>query len=623
MSGETITLDPTGIATGRTQLDITSYVAAAGPNWGDAEIQAYVADQTYGSSVVDYRIPNRTITIPLNLRTLGATLFSTTRASVQSKTGMFQREGGWIGRLVGATQLYADVVSATLHLGGAWLQAYRDADVDAVLTLECLPDWYGDETVLSDHVETTLPHLFFTEAAVAGTYPARVRIVVDNDQATDQHGLLWGVRSRQYSGTTTAALFYEAESLVKVNGAAGTALAGASGGTAVTITSPPQGEWVSMLALQLTAGSAWFTHTGSYRVWGRCYSAGAIPPSYRLQWGPASLSTPVTNAGAALAGTANFYLLDLGGIRIDAPPVGSNQWQGVIQTMAVGTADVASIDCVYFQPLDEDAGRLVASTSSSPSAIAATKSPTVQANNAATGTNLWTWPFGANKFPAMSTPFLTAGQLSEYLQLSGFGFSILSGATITGIQVNMIRERGSPDVQEVRVSLVKTGSVIQTANKSIGAIWASHLSVTFGGPTDLWGTTWSPADVNAAGFGAVVAVKNPGVNNDAQGTVDDLTITVYYTLAGGFTVAADAVAYASQSVELRTDGMFREDSTGTVFGPVSSVVGDLPRLPNTSEGRTTQLFLKFSRGDFDQQPDSGIDDISARITYRPSYLITP
>jgi hypothetical protein len=36
-----------------------------------------------------------------------------------------------------------------------------------------------------------------------------------------------------------------------------------------------------------------------------------------------------------------------------------------------------------------------------------------------------------------------------------------------------------------------------------------------------------------------------------------------------------------------------------------------------------ELFLKASRGDLDQLPDSGIDDISARAFYRPSWLIVP
>jgi hypothetical protein len=68
--------------------------------------------------------------------------------------------------------------------------------------------------------------------------------------------------------------------------------------------------------------------------------------------------------------------------------------------------------------------------------------------------------------------------------------------------------------------------------------------------------------------------------------------------------------------------MFREEATGAAFGPVSHVTGDLPRIPPSgSEGRTVQFFLKASRGDFATLPDTGVDDISARALYRPSFLL--
>ncbi len=52
--------------------------------------------------------------------------------------------------------------------------------------------------------------------------------------------------------------------------------------------------------------------------------------------------------------------------------------------------------------------------------------------------------------------------------------------------------------------------------------------------------------------------------------------------------------------------------------------GELPRIPPAGlEGRTCEVFIKGSRGDFGQLPDNGVDDISARVTYRPSWLFVP
>jgi hypothetical protein len=147
---ETVTLDPSEIATDRTELNITSFIKWEGVEYGDAEIAAYMADQRQGSTPVDYRIPNRTVEIPLVLRVQGATSYATIRANLQAKVALFQREGGWIKRTrSGGGTVFADIVNATLHLGGSSMAGFRDVDVDAWLRLEVLPDWYEAEEVLT------------------------------------------------------------------------------------------------------------------------------------------------------------------------------------------------------------------------------------------------------------------------------------------------------------------------------------------------------------------------------------------------------------------------------------------------------------------------------------------
>lgn len=85
--------------------------------------------------------------------------------------------------------------------------------------------------------------------------------------------------------------------------------------------------------------------------------------------------------------------------------------------------------------------------------------------------------------------------------------------------------------------------------------------------------------------------------------------------------APDAAMYASQSAQLTTDGIFREDSAGVAYGPKIPDSGTLPRLPVSGlEGRVVEVFVKGTRGNFDRIPDSGIDDISAQGFYRPCWL---
>ncbi len=126
---------------------------------------------------------------------------------------------------------------------------------------------------------------------------------------------------------------------------------------------------------------------------------------------------------------------------------------------------------------------------------------------------------------------------------------------------------------------------------------------------------------SALATGGALATGKVGIldfNNDA--TVCTRTFDNF----SAWVPVVDAVAFASQSVELTTQGILREDASGTAYGPVSWVEGDLPRIPPSGqEARTLEVFLKGSRGDLDSLPDSGIDDISARFHYRPSWVTVP
>jgi hypothetical protein len=627
---ETIVLDSTAIATGRTQLDITPWVSSEGVDWGDAAITSFMADAQMGSTVVDYRVPNRTVKIPLNLRAVGATSFATIRQQVQAKAALMQAEGGWIMRQIDSTPLYADVMNATLHLGGSWLAAYRSADTDAVLTIECLPDFYGDEIALSDHVETTLPQLIFTEPLINGNYPGRVRMVVDNDQATDQHGLLWGYRSRYYSGTATAALALECESLTPINGSGGTALAGASGGSAISNFSMPYLTWVPILQTNIATGNKPLEHKGSYRAWIRAWS-NAQRPSLRLVWGVGSLSNPTTNDPVQLPGSGAFYLLDLGVIRLDPALAGTHSWYGVIQCYGTGGNDPIHLDELLFQPLDDGAGQLVAGAPTAPTWCNYERNPSAGADNAGIGTVAWTSP-GSIVIGAGGNPTAVigaGGAATHYLFATGFGFAIPASATIVGIACWMWHASTNANyAADLNIRLLKAGALTGTNMARTTTWWANYWetvwypqNVSGGGPGNLWGTTWTPTDINASNFGiAFSATTGTGTGTLYLGA---LGLQVQFTLPGGFAVAQDAVLYASKTAELRTEGCWRSDANN-VYGRESNVLGDLPRLPPSGlEGRTLQVFLKESRGNLANEPDAGIDDMSCRLYYRPSYLITP
>jgi hypothetical protein len=89
-------------------------------------------------------------------------------------------------------------------------------------------------------------------------------------------------------------------------------------------------------------------------------------------------------------------------------------------------------------------------------------------------------------------------------------------------------------------------------------------------------------------------------------------------------ITSDAAMFASQSLEIRHNGVIREDSGGTTWQQVSSYEGDFLRVPVTGrEGRSIRYIVKACRNDPASGPDSGIDDISATLAVTPRYLSVP
>jgi hypothetical protein len=360
---ETLVLDAVEVAQARTEFDITAYVAQAGPDWGEAAIEQFLADVQLGQIPVDYRMPTRTITIPLLLRgvTSGLT-FEQVRARLQQKAALFQRQGGWIKRQTAIGPLFADVIGATLKFGGSTGQALWGIDADAVLTLVTLPDWYGNEQTIATQTSAVgKAELVMALTGIAGDFPARVRMIVTEVDGKTIRSLFWGVRNRYYSAASTARLAYEAEALTPISpgvlGSAGGASTVKLGQASIT-----QTEWTSVMSTDVASVGP-MTHVGSYRVWARIYTgtfASSTQPQLRFVWDVGDLVLPVENAPVTVPATTNtFLLVDLGEVRLDTVPIGTYRWRGVIQAKG-GQLNDSNIDKLWFQPLDEYSGKLVA-----------------------------------------------------------------------------------------------------------------------------------------------------------------------------------------------------------------------------------------------------------------------
>jgi len=142
------------------------------------------------------------------------------------------------------------------------------------------------------------------------------------------------------------------------------------------------------------------------------------------------------------------------------------------------------------------------------------------------------------------------GGYTVYLKATDFGFSIPSGATINGIKVEIERHANyNTDkiwVKDWKVYLLKNGNTVGDNKADTATKWpTSDAYKTYGGSSDLWGTSWSPSDINNANFGVVLAVQmSTGTVPPSEAYVDHIRITVYYTTGGDTTPPSITINYA-------------------------------------------------------------------------------
>ncbi|MEW6470404.1 MAG: T9SS type A sorting domain-containing protein [Bacteroidota bacterium] len=147
--------------------------------------------------------------------------------------------------------------------------------------------------------------------------------------------------------------------------------------------------------------------------------------------------------------------------------------------------------------------------------------------------------------------FQSTCYMSRYLYASGFGFSIPGTATIDGISVDIYREPGTANsTADSTIKLVKN-SVPTGQNKAMPGVWSlAPAYYSYGSASDLWGTAWTPADINDPGFGLYMKVYNTDANNVVTPTVDHIRITVTYSTPTGIQIDQSS----SQAFCAYTDG---------------------------------------------------------------------
>jgi hypothetical protein len=191
---------------------------------------------------------------------------------------------------------------------------------------------------------------------------------------------------------------------------------------------------------------------------------------------------------------------------------------------------------------------------------------------------------------------LNSGAYSHYLKLTDFGFSIPEDATIQGIEVDVTGYASNEGVTDYSVKLVKDGEIVGT-DGSNSTDWPQEVcDMVHGGASDLWGSRWTPDDINSPGFGVALSVINNASKSLRLPGVDCVEITVYYEEGVGPSITLDLLglgqgegSYGSPDGGATLDIPGGDNVTGGDGGPVYQIgaagflAGD-PGVPSAPGG---------------------------------------
>ena len=685
---ERIVLDPAEVATaGRTELDLHSgpiQVREGGIDWGQAEVEAFMAQHELGESPVDFRLPNRVITIPLMLGAEGD--YDAARLSLQAKVSRINEEGGWLKReLIGGSygeaggHLFCDLVKATLKYGGSTFAASNGVDPDAELVLEALPDFYGDPIEASLFEGTGEAVSTFQ---IKGNLPGRVDLAVYEESGNDQRGLAWGFRCRNYSSASTARLSYNASSLRPLDQASLVTLSGAYGSKAIRHNKLST-EWTPVLDNRISG--AFPTHVGVYDVWVRARCTGALP-WLRLVYDVGDVFGPSQNESAQLRGSGDFYLVNLGQVNLREAPIGTHRWLGVVQARGPSGGENIYVDKIWYLPADESSGTLGAATSYAAGAgvfaardqLKGPEGPLTGRSAEVGGTHEalsgsdpddYAFPWfslwgGALRQSTSDSGTIAGGWkgravgLPVVLSSTAYSYRFIHTSDTTNLVFGqMVRVSGPENyvlVYFIRVPAGESGGKVlwrPRVWKQVGAS-GSHIyslneptfdftmSGYFGAEfvgrllTVVVGDrlTVYVAPRTSSSFQSVLTLRD----SDFTGALKTGGVYIfdenrgataayrYYSNLLAWAPDPDAVMFSNRNARLLSSGVLRQSADGSGLGEVAYARSDLPRVPCSGlEARPVEVFVKATRGDFSELPDVGIDKVAARLTYRPCWSNTP
>lgn len=135
------------------------------------------------------------------------------------------------------------------------------------------------------------------------------------------------------------------------------------------------------------------------------------------------------------------------------------------------------------------------------------------------------------EYSAVTSLSLSNGADHDRLILDDFEFDVPSDATIVGISATIHHAGGGAEEASDQVVRIVKGGVIGETGREKPGYWPLEITPEpYGGPDDLWGETWTPADVNSESFGLAIAALP--ADSGGRAYVDVAYLEVHYRPAG-------------------------------------------------------------------------------------------
>jgi hypothetical protein len=130
----------------------------------------------------------------------------------------------------------------------------------------------------------------------------------------------------------------------------------------------------------------------------------------------------------------------------------------------------------------------------------------------------------------MTQLILVPGDYHDVLLIDQFELDLPPAAMILGIALEL-RRAGDEGVADESVRIIKDERVGE-ANRALPDVWSEDLTrVTYGGPDDLWGESWTAEELNAGGLGFAFSTAYTRAAGNTRAYVDSARVTVHYEVS--------------------------------------------------------------------------------------------